>query len=451
MLDLDTNSRKYLWIVAIHAFLGFLFFIFPIFSKIWCLSILAFGAYFIIRNKNKNEEALYAAAYIVGAEVLMRMTGGNLLYEIGKYGVVIFILIGMFFKGFSKNAIAYWFYLVLLIPGVIIAITDLDYDENLRKSITFNISGPLALGIGALYTYQRKVSAKQINEILLCIGLPIISCTVYLFFYAPDLKAVITGTESSFETSGGFGPNQVATMLGLGLFIFFSRMLFSSRNSIFLIINATIAIVVGFRGLVTFSRGGMITGIVMLAVLIMVTYFKVNTRGKTKVSGMIVFIIISIFGLFSYSAIQTSGLITNRYANQDAMGRVKESRLTGREDIMASEVAFFMRQPIFGVGVAMGAKLRGDEDGRAVLSHNELTRMLAEHGSLGILAMVILLFTPLILYLDNGNNLYIFCFLAFWLLTINHAAMRLAVPGFIYALALLKVVKPDENPALYRK
>ena len=120
-------------------------------------------------------------------------------------------------------------------------------------------------------------------------------------------------------------------------------------------------------------------------------------------------------------------------------------------NIHASEVAFFMRQPIFGVGVAMGAKLRGDEDGRAVLSHNELTRMLAEHGSLGILAMVILLFTPLILYLDNGNNLYIFCFLAFWLLTINHAAMRLAVPGFIYALALLKVVKPDENPALYRK
>ncbi len=451
MLDFENNSKKYITVVSIHAFLGLLFFVLPIFSKIYCAAILVFGAYFIIRNKNRNEEALYAAAYIVGAEVLMRMTEGNLLYEIGKYGVVIFILIGMFFKGFSRNAVAYWFYLVLLIPGVVIAITDLDYDENLRKSITFNISGPLALGIAALYTYQRKVTIKQISEMLLCIGLPIISCATYLFFYAPDLQTVITGTESNFATSGGFGPNQVATMLGLGLFIFFSRMLFSSPSTLFLVINAAIALFVGYRGLVTFSRGGMITGILMLAVLLFFTYIKINNKGKSKISVFLIFILFAIFGLFAYSSMQTSGLITNRYANQDARGRVKESHLTGREDIMASELEFFMREPLFGIGVAMGAKLRGEEDGRAVLSHNELTRMLAEHGSLGILALFILLFTPMILYLDNPNHLYLFCFLAFWLLTINHAAMRLAVPGFIYALALLKVVRTDEKTPLHRK
>jgi hypothetical protein len=39
---------------------------------------------------------------------------------------------------------------------------------------------------------------------------------------------VITGTESNFQTSGGFGPNQVATFLGLGMF-FFSRIL-ESKN-----------------------------------------------------------------------------------------------------------------------------------------------------------------------------------------------------------------------------
>jgi hypothetical protein len=31
---------------------------------------------------------------------------------------------------------------------------------------------------------------------------------------------VITGTQSNFET-GGFGPNQVATFLGLEMFVFF--------------------------------------------------------------------------------------------------------------------------------------------------------------------------------------------------------------------------------------
>ncbi len=451
MLNLETNSKRYLIIIAIHAFLGFLFFLLPIFSKLYCAAILVFGVYFIIRNKNRNDEALYAAAYIVGAEVLMRMTGGNLLYEIGKYGVIIFIITGMFFKGFSKNAVPYWFYLVLLIPGVVIAITDLDYDENLRKSITFNISGPIALGVAALYTYQRNISMNQLNNILLCTGLPIISCATYLFFYAPDLQSVITGTESNFATSGGFGPNQVATVLGLGLFIFFSRMLFASQSMIYLVINAMLALFIGYRGLVTFSRGGMITSVVMLAVLLFFIYFKINKHGKNKIVGFVIFSVFSISVLFFYSSIQTSGLISNRYANQDAKGREKESKLTGREDIMKSEIDFFMRAPVLGIGVAMGAKLRGDEDGRAVLSHNEITRMLAEHGSLGILALFILLFTPIILYLDNSNNLYLFCFLAFWLLTINHAAMRLAAPSFIYALALLKVIRPDENPPLHRK
>ena len=451
MLKFNSNARNYLSIILLHAFLGLLFFLFPFFAKVYCAAILVVGAYFIIKNKNRNEEALYAAAYIVGAEVLLRMTGGNLLYEIGKYGVIIFIVLGMFFKGFSKNAVAYWFYLVLLIPGVVIAITDLDYNEDLRKSITFNISGPLALGIAALYTYQRKISSKQIDDLLLAIGLPIISCATYLFFYVPDVQDVITSTQSNFEMSGGFGPNQVATILGLGVFIYFSRMLFCSTNSLILLINLLIALMLAFRGLVTFSRGGMITGLVMLLILLLFTSLKINRGGKLKVSIFLLFISISLLGVFTYSSIKTSGLITNRYANQDALGRVKESQFSGREEIIKSEIGFFMRSPIFGVGVAMGAKLRNEASGLTILSHNEITRMLAEHGSLGILALFILLFTPVVLYLDNSNNLYLFCFLAFWLLTINHAAMRLAAPGFIYALALLKVIRPDEKNPLPRK
>lgn len=451
MLDSQITIKKYLLLIGLHAGLGFLFFIVPFFSKIYCLAILVFGAYYIIRNKNTNYEALYAAAYIVGAEVIMRMTGGNLLYEIGKYGVIIFICIGMFYKGFSKNAIAYWLYLILFIPGVVIAITDLQFDENLRKSIAFNMSGPLALGVTALYTYQLKINMQQIGKILLLIGLPIISCAVYLMFYAPDVQSVVTGTGSNFATSGGFGPNQVATMLGLGVFIFVSRMLFSSPTHIHLFINLILALLTGYRGLVTFSRGGMITGLLMLIVLFFFTYMHINNRGKTKVGLLIVFISVVVSLTFLYSSFQTGGLLQNRYSNEDKGGREKESKLSGREDIMASEIDYFFREPIFGVGVAMGAKLRGEEDGRAVLSHNEITRMIGEHGSLGILALLILLFTPMILYLDNTHNVYVFCFLAFWLLTINHAAMRLAVPSFIYALALLKVTRPNENPPLYRK
>ena len=65
--------------------------------------------------------------------------------------------------------------------------------------------------------------------------------------------------------------------------------------------------------------------------------------------------------------------------------------------------------------------------------------MLAEHGTFGIIGLLILFFTPLILYVENKFNLYLLCFFVFWLLTINHAAMRIAAPAFVYSLALLNV------------
>ncbi|HEU4495769.1 MAG TPA: O-antigen ligase domain-containing protein, partial [Flavobacterium sp.] len=83
-------------------------------------------------------------------------------------------------------------------------------------------------------------------------------------------------------------------------------------------------------------------------------------------------------------------------------------------------------------------------------SHNEITRMLAEHGVLGAFAFLILFLTPLILYIDNKKHLYLLAFFIFWLLTINHAAMRLAAPAFIYSLTLLKVVA-FEKPLIHRK
>jgi len=43
------------------------------------------------------------------------------------------------------------------------------------------------------------------------------------------------------------------------------------------------------------------------------------------------------------------------------------------------------------------------------------------------------------LYLENSFNMFMLCFVTFWFLTINHAAMRTAIPAFVYSLALLNV------------
>jgi hypothetical protein len=430
---------SYFQIILFHAVLGFVIYLFPFVAKIYGYAIFIGGFFYVIKTQNKQNEALIVAAYVVGSEVFLRMTGGNPLYEIAKYGVMVFIFMGMYYSGFSKSATPYWIFLLLLVPSVILTTFVLNFETNLKNSIAFNISGPVCLGVASIYAYRRKIPLNEMNAVLLGMGLPIVSCMVYLAFYTPRIQDVITSTQSNYETSGGFGPNQVATVFGLGMFIFFSRIILESRTKFMLALNLLIAINMSYRGVVTFSRGGMITGFLMILLLLLFLYSKSNYTGRVKLNYSIGFIAMAMVATWVYISLQTGGLIDKRYANQDARGREKESKFTGREDLAKGEIDVFLNNPIFGVGVGKGVEVRKAETGIGTLSHDEITRMLAEHGTLGIVGLLILFFTPLVLYLENKFNMFLLCFVVFWFLTINHAAMRTAAPAFVYSLSLLNV------------
>lgn len=246
----------YFQIIIFHALLGFLVYLFPFVAKIYGYAIFIGGFFYVIKTQNKHNEALVAAAYVVGSEVFLRMTGGNPLYEIAKYGVMVFIFMGMYYSGFSKSATPYWIFLLLLVPSVVLTTFVLNFDTNLKNAIAFNISGPVCLGVASIYTYRRKIPLHEMNTVILAMGLPIVACMVYLTFYTPRLQDVVTSTQSNFETSGGFGPNQVATVFGLGMFIFFSRTILESKTKFMLGLNLLIAVNMSYRGIVTFSREG---------------------------------------------------------------------------------------------------------------------------------------------------------------------------------------------------
>lgn len=451
---MENKVKNYLFLIILHAVLGVVIYSAPVVSKVYGLAIFFVSIFFIIKTRNRNNEVLYAAAYVVGSEVFLRMTNGNPNHEFSKYSVIIYLVIGMIYSGFSKNAIPYWIFLLLLIPGVVIATQSIGLDApNIRKTIMFNISGPLCLGFSALYCYNRKITIDEVNNILLVMGLPILSCAVYLTLYMPDMKFVLSnGNSSNTESSGGFGPNQVATALGLGMFIFFSRIILVSRNKIFLVINVLILVTMTYRGLITFSRGGVITGFIMMILLLMIIYAYSKNIGRFKLLYIIGFMISLLIVTWVFTETRTEGLMSKRYTNKDALGRVKESKFTGRENLIEGEIEMFLSNPFFGVGAGKGTEIRTQQMGEITASHNEVTRMLGEHGSLGILALLILFATPIFLYLDNKQNIYMFCFLVFWLLTINHAAMRTAAPSFVYALSLLKVhFHNEEKPSLHRE
>lgn len=441
------KERKYILLILLHAAIAVLIFLFRPLSSLYAICIPALGLYYVMKTQNKNNEVLYVAAYIVGSEVLLRMTGGNLLYESSKYGVMVFLALGMYYSGFSKDAVPYWIYLLLLLPGVIIATETLNMQTDVRKAIAFNISGPACLGIASLYCYNRKILLSHLNEILLAIALPVFSTTIYLILYTPDLKEVLTGTGSNSMTSGGFGPNQVATLLGIGMFVFFSRLLLESKTKVIFIINLIILFNITYRGLVTFSRGGMVTGFIMIIILLAYLFIKTKSYGRFNLYRLLIFMSIAFFMTWGYTSNQTGGLIDKRYANKDAAGRVKESQLSGREDIWDSEIDDFLDHPVFGIGVAKALEIREEKTGGQVIaSHSEISRTLAEHGMMGIIALLIVLFTPFFLFIDNQQHIYMFCFVLFWLLTINHAAMRIAAPAFVYSLSLLKVYIGEEPP-----
>ncbi len=436
--------------LLLHILLGVVVFLFRPLAIGYAAFILPLGFYFIIKNRNANNEVLFWSAYVVAAEVFLRMTKGNIGNEYAKYGVIIFMLLGIYFSKVSAKSRPYFIYLLLLIPGIIIGVLNLSFEANIRKALVFNLLGPVCLAISCIYTMDKKITIADIDKITRWMIYPIAAMVIYMFLYNPSIKDVVTGTDSNSATSGGFGPNQVSTMLGLGMFIVFVRLLFFSKSLLLLSFNTFFLLVLSYRGLITFSRGGVYTGVAMILLLLLATYPFISLKGKMKINITAALLVFFGISVFTYSISQTGGMILNRYKGEDALGREKASQFSGREELAEAEIQMFMDNPIMGIGVGKNKEYRQEMLGISGASHNEITRMLAEHGSLGIVNLLILLITPFVLYLDNKQHIFLFSFFIFWFLTINHASMRIAAPAFIYSLTLLKLILV-EKPALHRE
>lgn len=438
----------YLQLLLVHIALALLVYVFPFSSKIIFLLLIVYFFFLIVTKGNKNDEALLAAAYITGAELFFRMTNGVIFYETGKYLVIVYLVMGIFLNGVTKKTIPYWLYLFLLVPGVFFSAMNLNYDTNIRTAITFNISGPVTVGIVGIYCFYRKISAERMHHIFLAILLPIITLTFYLFLYTPNIRDALSGTASNVAASGGFGPNQVSTILGLGAIILFIR-LFSIKSRMLNIIDLILLSLVCYRGLVTFSRGGMISALICCIAFIVIYFYSTDVINKAKLLPRLVGIAFVLIFTWLFTSVQTLGLLDKRYSNQDAAGRVKEDVTTGRAELIETEMDAFFSAPLTGVGIGKIKEYREEKLGKTVATHNELSRLLSEHGVAGLISLLVLILSPLFYWVAYKPNVYFFAFYFFWLLTISHSSMRLAAPGFIYGLCLLYVIY--EKNIIHRK
>ncbi len=434
----------YIQLLLLHLGMAFLVYTIRSTSLLFFLGIIIYFLIRIISSGNKKDEVLLAAAYITGYEVFSRMTGGTITYEFAKYTVIGFLVIGMLYKGFNRKSWAYLFFILFLIPGIFFSVINLNYETNVLNAIGFNLSGPVCLAITALYCYNRRISSYRLQGILLALLLPIITLTFYLYLYTPSIREVITGTAPNFATSGGYGPNQVATVLGLGMFILFSR-LFINKSRLVNIIDLALLIFVSYRAIVTFSRGGVIVALIVSIAFLAIYFMHSEVKEKASLVPKIIFITVILIMTWIYSSITTMGMIDKRYANQDSTGKLKGDISTGRLDLINTELEAFYEYPFTGVGVGKTKEYRYELTGEVTATHNEMSRMLSEHGIFGLIALLILIFSPLIFRLKDRSNVYLFSFLLFWFLTINHSSMRIAAPAFIYGLALISIIHAKKN------
>ena len=232
----------------------------------------------------------------------------------------------------------------------------------------------------------------------------------FTYLKTPDFDDIQFSLNANFETSGGFGSNQVSTALGLGFFLIFIFWVNQWKLSGFRGGDIILLFGMALQGLLTFSRGGMLGGgIGILIILITLNFNRLksgfNNRIK-RINQYAVLGIVTIIFLFLFANRITGGLLSLRYRGETnaTIAGLKEKTVstltTGRWDIFLADLALWEKYPILGVGVGASQFIRENLNG--VAAHVELSRLMAEHGLLGLLFFAILLFQGIrVLKSDN--------------------------------------------------
>ena len=429
------------WII-VHAALGVVIAQSSAIATLWSLAILVIGSYQIYKNKNRNEEAILWSVYIAVSDVPLRASGGALLWEIGKAGIVMFLLLGIISERnrtriIPKEAILMF---LLLIPGAIITFT---WSDNVREALTFNLSGMVCLLISMIYFYHRQISYSTLKRMFSYSLLPVITLGMVLFYRTPDINTIEFTSNANFDMSGGFGPNQVATILGYGWMIILLMICMKEKVTFSKYLTYALLIFILYRSLFTFSRGGNLAAVLAFAAF-MGTYM-LSGHKRINISNSI--ITLAVFGLLSLLVVNslntaTDGMFGNRFTGRNTDGELQKDITTGRSDIIALDYELFKGNPM-GVGVGGSAHFRLIQFRDDHASHNEFSRLLSEHGVFGVIIILFMLIKPVVFNRkipEGENRAYCMMFFVLCVMSMMHSGCRTALPEFVYGLSFIYLI-----------
>lgn len=384
------------------------------------------GLWFLNRDR-QPVRVIYAAGYIVGAEVLWRMTEAGVFWEFGKYAVSLLFILAILKWRLRLRAMPL-FYFILLLPSALITLDELTL-STARGQISFNLSGPLSLALAALVFSQIRLSRLQLRYLLLFTMMPIVGIAFLALYSTVAATSLQLTLESNDIMSGGFGPNQVSAALALGALAgwLYILLLEKASKQQWMILGLTIWFLI--HAVLTFSRGGALTFIITAPIA---TIYLIQRRPKSLrrlVTTMLVAVGILSLSLPYLNAF-TSGFLLKRYTQPTTTNRLE----FWRADLRTWSQNFWV-----GVGPGMAKQYRASVTGTgtAAAAHTEFTRLLAEHGILGLWSLL-LLFGMLVGALPRAHHPHvkglILALMGWSLVEMSHAAMRLVAMSFVYAL-----------------
>lgn len=430
---LQSETFRLISFLLLHAFFGLIFPVIPLAATLHAGLVFAFGGWLILAKTNLNATA-YLCAYITGAEVLWRMTQASIPWETGKIAVTIFMLIAMVRCGKLRGSMLAILFFILLLPSIVLS-SAFESSTDLYQAFSFNLTGPLALTVSVCFFSQVKLTTQQLHNLFICLAGPVISIATVALRGIVTAKEVLFNDASNFVASGGFGPNQVSSILGLGML---SLMLWSFGKTVSWHLRLFLYVVVlwlGIQSALTFSRGGLYSA---LLGTVLASFFLVRER-RTRVQ---------LIGALTMLLLVTNYVIVpqlDAYTNGSISRRFSSTRLTGRDNLAAEDLQVFWDNLVMGVGPGQTYKYRGRTAKAA--AHTEFTRVLAEHGLFGAFALLVLAILSILHFRQArtaaGKALTVaaLCWSFTYMLV---AAMRTVAPSFVFGLSACMVL-PDNR------
>jgi hypothetical protein len=431
-----TDSLRALAFLLLHAPLALAFSAAAVIAQAFIVVVLLVGLWYALVHP-RLERVAYIGGYFIGSEVLWRMTGSNPFWETGKYSIVLLFVLALLRTDRLRGPFPIFVYFGSLLPSLVLPMANVANDTILGD-ISYYLSGPLALTVSTWFFTHVKLTATQLQRLFTCLAAPTVGVGAIAVSKVLSAQTVVFTNSSNFATSGGFGPNQVSAALGLGALIVFLAGMMNASGRIFKVFCFALALGLVTLSALTFSRTGFYTA--ALTSLIAAVFLIREPRLRFQMlAGLALVIIVGYFLVLPRLDTWTEGKLGKRLAN---------TTLTGRDRIALGDIQIFLANPLFGIGPGQARDRRSTDVG-VTAAHTEFSRLLAEHGVFGLLAVAMLVLLSFVHFhrarspeaqaLVASTISWSFLFMAV-------SAMRLAAPAFMFGLSAVTLLTAPSLP-----